>query len=126
MRLTWNLLIVVALGAGCSGPVQPVVEIHHDAEQARVALISALDAWKKGEARGLAQRKPPIRFADDDLAMGLRLFDYALEEPDAPITPHKNVPVILSLRDARGKAIRREAHYQVSTEPALAVLRSDR
>jgi hypothetical protein len=33
--------------------------------------------------------------------------------------------VILSLRDARGKAIQREAHYQIATEPALAVLRSD-
>jgi hypothetical protein len=104
---------------------EPVVESHYNPEQARAALVTALDAWKKGEARALARRKPPIRFVDDDFVAGLRLSDYEIEEPDAPIGLHKDVSVILSLRDARGKVVRREANYQVATEPGLAVLRSD-
>ena len=84
-----------------------------------------LDAWKHGEARSLARHNPPIRFEDEDFVAGLRLADYEIVEPDAPIQLHKNIPVILSLRDPRGRTIRRETNYQVATDPALAVLRSD-
>jgi hypothetical protein len=55
----------------------------------------------------------------------MRLADYEIGEPDAPILPYKDVAVILSLRDSRGKTVRRETNYQVATDPALAVLRSD-
>jgi hypothetical protein len=99
--------------------------MHHDPERARVALIAALNAWKQGEARDLARRQPPIRFVDDDFAAGWRLTEYEIEEPDAPILAYRNVAVILALRDPRGKAVRRETSYQVATDPALAVLRSD-
>jgi hypothetical protein len=34
--------------------------------------------------------------------------------------------VILALRDALDKRVRREARYQIGTSPSLAVLRSDR
>jgi hypothetical protein len=119
------VLVMLFAAAGCGRPAEPTVEVRHDSEQARSALVAALDAWKKGEAKALAKRVPPIRFLDDDLAAGCRLSDYELMEPDAPIRPHENVPVILSLRDPRGKSVRRETSYQVSTDPGLAVLRSD-
>ena len=93
---------------------------------AHAARAKPLDAWKAGDAKSLAHRVPPIRFADDDLVTGMRLSDYEIEEPDAPITLHKDVAVILSLRDRQNKSIRREARYQIATEPGLAVLRSDR
>jgi hypothetical protein len=51
--------------------------------------------------------------------------DYEIEEPDREIELHKDVEVILSLRDARGNVVRREARYQIATKPGLAVLRSD-
>jgi hypothetical protein len=125
MRTYRMLLALLFVTAGCSGGGQPAVEPRYDTEQARTALITALDAWKKGEAKSLTKRNPPIRFVDDDLLAGLRLSDYEIEEPDLPLKPHQNVSVILSLRDARGKSVRREASYQVGTEPTLAVLRSD-
>jgi hypothetical protein len=56
----------------------------------------------------------------------MRLFDYEIEEPDRPLSLHENVEVILSLRDAKGKVVRRETRYQVATEPGLAVLRTGR
>jgi hypothetical protein len=125
MRARWYSLTSLIIAAGCSGGAEPAVESRYDSEQARTTLITALDAWKKGEARGLAQRKPPIRFVDDDFVAGMKLSDYEIDEPDAPTGPHQDVHVILALRDARGKAVQREARYQVLIEPALAVLRSD-
>jgi hypothetical protein len=126
MRSYRVLPVLLAALTGCSGSSQPSPEAPYDAEKARTALVAALDAWKKGEAKSLMKRNPPIRFVDDDLLAGLRLSDYEIEEPDTPIRLHEDVEVILSLRDARGKSIRREARYQVGTYPALAVLRSDR
>jgi hypothetical protein len=120
------LFVLLFVTAGCSGRGEPPVETRYDPEQARTALIAALDAWKKGEGKSLSKRNPPIRFVDDDLLAGLRLSDYEIEEPDLPFKPHKDVSVILALRDARGKSVRREARYQVGTDPTLAVLRSDR
>jgi len=116
------LLLTVA---GCAGAPELPAELRYDSGEARNALATALDAWKKGEARALARRNPPIRFLDDDFAAGLRLSDYEIEEPDREIELHKDVEVILSLRDARGNVVRREARYQVATKPGLAVLRSD-
>jgi hypothetical protein len=121
------LPVVLCAVLGCArGRDRPVDTPPHDSQAARSALAAALDAWKKGDARSLAKRSPAVRFVDDDMATGLRLSDYEIEEPDRPIGPHEDVAVILSLRDARGKVIRREARYQVATSPGLAVLRSDR
>jgi hypothetical protein len=122
----WRLLpVLLAVVLGCSGCSQPAAEAPYDSDGARTALIAALDAWKKGEAKSLAKRNPPIRFVDDDLISGHKLSEYEIDEPDLPLKLHQDVPVILEMRDAQGKRVRREARYQVSTEPALSVLRSD-
>jgi hypothetical protein len=119
------LLALLIVTAGCSGRGEPAIDARYDPEKAQAALVAALDAWKKGEARALPRRDPPIRFVDEDCMAGLRLSDYGIEEPDPPTGPHDNVHVILSLRDARGKVVQRDARYQIAIEPALAVLRSD-
>ena len=113
------------LVAGCARAPESPVDLPFDSQKAQATLVTVLEAWKKGEARSLAQRNPPIRFYDDDLVAGLSLSDYEIEEPDREIEIHKDVEVILSLRDARGTVIRREARYQVATKPGLAVLRSE-
>jgi hypothetical protein len=125
MRISRSVLALLIVVAGCTGAPELPAELRYDSDQARNALVTALDAWKKGDARTLARRNPPIRFRDDDFMAGLKLSDYEVEEPDRAIELHKDVEVILSLRDARGKVIRREARYQVATKPGLAVLRSD-
>ncbi len=119
------LLAVLTVTAGCSRATEPAAQRGYDSERARSALIAALDAWKKGEARTLARRNPPIHFVDEDCTAGFRLSDYGIEDPDGPAGPHQNVHVILALCDARGKAVQRVTQYQVATEPGLAVLRSD-
>jgi hypothetical protein len=126
MRRYWVVPVLLGVILDCSGCSRPAAEAPYDAEGARTALIAALDAWKKGEAKSLAKRNPPIRFVDDDLISGFRLSEYEVEEPDLPLKLHQDVPVILEMRDAQGKRVRREATYQVSTEPTLSVLRSER
>ncbi len=126
MRRYWNRPIVLAVIVSCTGCSQPASEAPYDSEEARTALIAALDAWKKGEAKSLPKRNPPIRFVDDDLISGLRLSEYEIEEPDLPVKLHQDIAVILEMRDARGTRVRREARYQVGTDPTLSVLRSDR
>jgi hypothetical protein len=125
MRDGCILPLLLAAVVGCSGCSQTPPDAPHNSEEARTALIAALDAWKKGEAKSLPKRNPPIRFVDDDLLSGLRLSEYEIEEPDLPIKLHQDVSVILEMRDARGNRVRREARYQVSTDPTLSVLRSD-
>ncbi len=119
-------LLLLAGMLGCSKKHETIDIPRYDSAEARAALIGALDAWKNGDARVLARRKPPIRFVDDDYSAGFRLTEYEIDEPDAPIELHRDVAVNLSLRDKKGKAVTREAHYQVGTSPGLAVLRSDR
>ncbi len=66
----------------------PEVAVHH------IGMTTAWtpnEAWKKGDAKSLAKRKPPIRFEDDDQLSGFRLSDYEIEEPDSPIKPHQDV-----------------------------------
>ncbi len=125
MRVNRYALPLVLVVAGCAKQTASAPQLGYDSDQARTALVTALDAWKKGEARTLPRRDPPIRFVDDDFVAGFKLADYEIEEPDREIELHKDVEVILSLRDAKGKAVRREAKYQVATKPRLAVLRSD-
>ena len=120
------LSVLLAIVTGCSGPSSTSPEVSFDAERARTALVAALDAWKKGEAKSLKKHSPPIRFEDDDLLAGLRLVEYEIEDPDRPIKLHEDVEVILELKDASGKGVHREARYQVGLEPAVSVLRSDR
>jgi hypothetical protein len=126
MRMTRRHALALFVAAGCSRESGPPAAPPYDGQGAREALVASLEAWKTGQAKALARRTPPIRFEDDDLTAGLRLAEYEIEEPDAPIRLHEDVGVILSLRDARGQAVRREARYQVATVPGLAVIRTDR
>jgi hypothetical protein len=126
MRPYCMLAVVLAVAAGCSGGPGAATDASFDSEKARTALLTSLDAWKKGEAKSLAKRQPPIRFEDDDLLSGYRLSEYEIEEPDSPIKPHHDVEVILMMKDRQGKSVRREARYQVGLDPSLTVLRSDR
>ena len=117
----WLLIVATGCSGGKSLPDAPA----YDSDQARSALVAALDAWKQGDAQKLPRRTPPIRFVDDDLVAGLKLSEYEIQDSDAPIALHQNVAVSLSLRDKRGKVINREAHYQIGITPGLAVLRTD-
>ncbi len=120
---------VVILGCILLGQIgcRSIDETNSDVDQsrARETLVTALDAWKSGQPRTLAKLNPPIRFGDDDLQAGLQLQNYEISEPNQPIHPFRDVKVVLTLRDRRGKVLTKTAAYQVGLDPSLSVLRSD-
>jgi hypothetical protein len=112
-------LALAASGCGTSGtPADP--------EDGRKALITALDAWQAGATpASLAQATPPIHVADADWNAGARLQSYTADDEGRHVGADLNYRVLLELKNARGKAAKREAVYAVSTRPQLMVLRQD-
>jgi hypothetical protein len=118
----WGTLLFCS--AGCSFTVVSEAE-HYDRAAAEETLSSALDAWRDGNVKVLIELTPPIRFVDDDILAGFHLVDYEYRQRDLPVRPFQGVPVTLTLKQGNGASITREAWYQVSLDPARAVLRSD-
>jgi hypothetical protein len=92
----------------------------------QAALQLALDAWKDGKGVDtLAQRTPPIHVADGDWKSGLALQSYSAETGGKPVGTDVNYNVILELKTAAGKVVKKNAVYTVATQPQLMVLRQD-
>jgi hypothetical protein len=114
-------LALLLAAAGCTGrPPEPV-----DPGRAREVLHTALDAWQKGDpGEALQNRSPAILVIDEEWRGGYRLVSYRLEG-DQPLGGGLRCRVSLSLKDLRGRAVRKQAVYSVGTSPALTVTRGD-
>ncbi|HEY8504431.1 MAG TPA: hypothetical protein VIL46_07590 [Gemmataceae bacterium] len=113
---------VAAAGCGGSDSLRPA-----DAAAARDGLKAALDAWASGEsAESLNRRPTPIYMADDDWHRGARLVGYEITGEGSALGVNHCLPVRLSLRDPKGKEIRKEVWYTVATSPVIAISREDR
>jgi hypothetical protein len=122
-RRPWSLACALLLSFGC-GASQTGAPA--DPSRAQEALRAALDAWKGGETLdALAQRTPPIRVSDLDWSGGLRLEGYQAEEAGQLLGYDLNYPVVLNLKDRKGKALKKKAVYVVTTQPELLVLRQE-
>ena len=122
-------LVVLAtlLLPGCSGSsgAYPV-----DEPQARDALKTALDAWKKGEAsQSLASSSPPMTVQDFEWDTGSKLVDYQLVDNGRADGPNLRIQVKITTigEPAKGKKeakpTEKKASYVVSTSPRLTVFR---
>lgn len=104
--------------AGCSKGLPPKMDL----PQARVALTTALDAWKEGQApESLRARQPPIDFRDVAWEQGNRLLRYEVaKEETAGLSARFTVQ--LSLVDAGG-ATRSEAVIYNADAGSMIVIR---
>ena len=116
------LLLVVLLAMGCA-PAPKLQD--YDSRQAEETLILALEAWKHGRVDTLAKHDPPVRFEDEDYRSGFRLTDYRVDRRAMPLRAFEDVPVVLFLRDRRGRTVEETVSYQVTLAPNPAVLRND-
>lgn len=108
-------------GAGCGSSGTPA-----DPDDGRKALLAALDAWKGGEKPdALAHRTPSIHVADGDWSSGLLLQDYKPDDEGRHVGSDLSYQVVLELKNAKGKVVKKTAVYAVSTQPQLLVLRQD-
>ena len=116
-----TVLIMVLACSGCAGSASP-----SDQVEGREALRTVLDAWKGGETlEALAQRTPPIHVSDGDWMSGLRLQGYEADDEGKLVGSDVNFNVVLQLKTKRGKLVRKDAVYVVTTHPQLLVLRQD-
>lgn len=109
-----TLLVV----AGCTGAVAEPPS----AEQAREALVTALDAWKHGDTpTDLQARQPAVHVADEDWSAGCKLQAYQILPGQNEQGASLRVKVSLSLRDAKGKSVEKRVAYFVGTRPVITI-----
>lgn len=89
------------LVVGCGGVPQEKLT------QAQEAVVTALEAWKKGG-------KPPEGFTEPALAAGQKLVSYEVLRTEADREGVIRTFVKLSLRDRRGKEAERQVAYMVT------------
>jgi hypothetical protein len=108
--------------AGCSGSAPPT---SLDATQAREALRLSLETWQKGAAPGsLKERQPPIHVVDHQWRGGYQLVRYQLGS-DGPVGASLRCQAQLSLKDTKGKTLRKKAVFSVGTNPVLTIHREE-
>jgi len=124
-RLLWWLGLALLLPAGCGDKLPPAA----DAEQARQALQTSLDAWKAGDSReALQSRSPAIYFNEPLCQPGHRLLDYRLDESsEQHFGQALRYTVVFSLKAEGGATVRHTAVYEISTHPTVVIVpvRSD-
>jgi hypothetical protein len=121
-RSRW-LAAVLLLSSGCG-----VGQGGHtaDADQAQETLRIVLDAWKAGETpESLEKRTPAIHVKDADWLEGFRLLSYAPGGEGKLVGFDMNYTVILELKSPKGKAVKRNAVYTITTRPELLVMRQE-
>src|SRR5262245_37974072 len=71
-------LAMLAFGGGCHKSSMPP---QANADEARIALTTALEAWQHGEtSETLAARSPPLYFNDQRCVPGIKLLSYKIED----------------------------------------------
>jgi hypothetical protein len=118
----WAGAILVLMASGCGGgPPRPA-----DSSQAREALRAALDSWKAGQRpEDLARQSPAIHVKDVDWTEGFRLVDYKADADGRLVGYDMNYPVVLELKSPRGKAVKKNAVYTVTTRTDVFISRQE-
>jgi hypothetical protein len=119
-RLTGCAFVLIA-GCGFGENAQPA-----DPTQSIKALQSVLDAWKAGEKpEDLEKLTPPIHVKDADWKGGFFLVSYKADQEGRLVGYDMNYPVVLELKDPRGKPVKKTAVYSITTRPSLLVARQE-
>ena len=112
--------LIVGSG-GCNPTARP-----SDPGEGRKALQATLEAWKGGEKpETLASRAPSIYASDGDWKSGLVLRSYRADIEGRLVGSDLSYTVALELKNSRGKVLKKNATYTVTTHPQLLVLRQD-
>ncbi|WP_148593728.1 hypothetical protein [Aquisphaera giovannonii] len=112
------LAMAASLGAsGCSGGSAHEV----DPSRARDALVTALDAWKRGED---SKSIPAMTIQDLDWQRGAKLEGYEILGEGQSKGANLSVQVKLKIAAAPGKkAVEKPVYYLVGTSPSVTVFR---
>jgi hypothetical protein len=115
------LILASLAGCGSGGNAHPA-----DPDQAQTVLRTALDAWKAGEKQeSLENRTPPIHVKDVDWRDGFVLVRYDAEREGRLAGYDMSYHVVLELKSPKGKSLKKDAIYMVTTSPTLLISRSE-
>jgi hypothetical protein len=108
--------------AGCSSGNAHAV----NTTQARDALVTALDHWKKGDApRSLSAASPSMTVQDFEWERGAKLLDYETLGDGQAKDANLSVKVKLTLAgdQPKAKTVEKTVSYLVGTSPSVTVFR---
>ena len=95
-----------------------------DADGARQALRTTLEAWKKGGPIGsLKDQTPSIVAQDMDWEAGATLVKFDVLDVGKDGSVNLRIPVELTLQDKAGKEVKKKVKYMVGTSPSITVFR---
>jgi hypothetical protein len=122
----WRLVGAVSLllvgGCGSERGLPPAA----DADKARSALLTGLDAWKNGEKPdALKRHDPPIYFTDLAWEAGQRLEEYEIGGEMERSGQSVVASAVLTLRNRDGGSLQKNARYLIDTNPAVVIVPGD-
>jgi hypothetical protein len=124
MHRWFTLLLFLPALIGLSGCAKSHPKA--DADTARETLRTVLAAWKKGDSiDALHGRSPSIYVTDFQWRGRFALLNYEVSPKDQLLGPHLRCQVDLSLRNPKGKTVKKKATYSVGTNGELTVVRED-
>ena len=113
------LFMTSGCGAGNNGP-------QADPNEAEKTVKYVLDAWKKGEKLAdVSKREPGIVINDMDWSLGHKLVSYKPSAEARVAGNDMQYPVELELKSPKGRIVKKQAIYNISTTPQKLVLRQD-
>ena len=108
--------------SGCGRPTPQL----SDPALSRETLQQALEAWKKGDTLdGYKQAVPKVTVVDRQWQEGVKLLGYEIDGDGQPDGYDMQFKVKLSVQESDGKQTKTKGTYNVSTSPALVIVRSD-
>jgi hypothetical protein len=122
-RLLSLILLTVALAAddGCrAGPRRAALV---DEELARQSLREVLETWKNGGSLEALRQNSPIVAQDMDWRTGSVLLRYEILGEGKNDDANLRCPVKLTLRDQRGREVKKQVTYIIGTDPVITVFR---
>jgi hypothetical protein len=122
-RRPWWLAgsLIILSGCGAGGAAEQA-----DPAKAQETLRSVLDAWKSGEKlEDLEKRTSPIHVKDLDWVGGFKLIGYQADSAGKLVGYDMTYFVVLELESPKGKSVKKNAVYTVSTRPELLVSRQE-
>ncbi len=121
-HLSAAFLLLVLGGCGGSQGLPPAA----DAEKARAALTTGLEAWKSGQRPdALKSQDPPIYFTDLAWQDGQRLEAYQIAGEMEPVGQSLVASAVLTLRSRAGAVGKKNIRYRIDTTPAVVIVPDD-
>jgi len=114
------LCVLLLATTGCSNGTLPP---QASPDEAKTALIRALDAWQKRESiQALAQGQPPIYFNDPRCNPDVQLQAYKLLDASEFYGQSVRIEVEMTFQFKDGSTKERKVSYLIDTSPAIVIV----